>query len=444
MTTREKSLTLALGGMLGGGLLLGVAYLLVLSPWLEKSRQVRKLEDDIRKRQDEVLDLELMIKKHEASRKQSLPADVKLSRGKYADLLNNLIRQADFPTGYKVTVAEPNSKSAPLLAPKKPAYTMLTYEISGKADVYHLVDFLQRFYAQPMLHSIKKINVLRPTDARSRERRELDVTMTVEALVLDNAQDRPTLLPTEPSIAAVASVAGTTGLSLATAQAGVSSGFAPKGVLATPSRTYLATAGKNVFFGPTPEAPIIPERPKPEDNSPPQEDSMPFIVLTSIVGYSDGKLVASLRDKLTDTDYIVTQHPSGKITVYSTLRQRDPMTGERMDNYYGRNEIICGTESGKNRHAWRVRRVNLLDIILEQQEDKEPEKGTFPKPKSEALVAGGIYPLIDVTEGKMAKLHLGQTLDKPELLLSREARRAIYAPPLVAPEAEISAQDKGR
>ena len=62
-------------------------------------------------------------------------------------------------TGLKITVSEPDVKSAPPLAGKKTAYTRLTWDVTAKGDEYHLVDFLHHFYAQPLLHQVKSISI---------------------------------------------------------------------------------------------------------------------------------------------------------------------------------------------------------------------------------------------------------------------------------------------
>src|SRR5207249_10935051 len=99
-------------------------------------------------------------------------------RTEYNTLLTGLCRRADL-TGLKIMVSEPDTKSAPPLAPKKPAYTRLTWDVTAKGDEYHLVDFLRHFYAQPLLHQIKSIEVRPPSDNQSQQRRELDIILKI-------------------------------------------------------------------------------------------------------------------------------------------------------------------------------------------------------------------------------------------------------------------------
>src|SRR5439155_12712929 len=137
--------------------------------------------------------------------------------------------------------------------------------------------FMQLFYRQPLLHSIKSINIQRPSDQRAQQTRQLDVVMKIEAIVLDNAPARPTLLPIVRELALLSGGAAQTGYSL-NAVSGRGSPFPPPGVLAHDPREYLAIAGKDMFFGPPPKKPTTDRPPSAED------DHSPFVTLVSVVG----------------------------------------------------------------------------------------------------------------------------------------------------------------
>src|SRR5262249_11358284 len=190
MTTRERNLAVALVGTLGVFGVGFVAYQFVIGPLFEKGKQIQTKHDEIANLEIQVLEIQAQKRRFEAARQQSLPADVGVSRTQYGTLLEGLFRRADVTPqspGLQVTMQDPENKSSPTIGPKKPAYTKLTYDVTFKAELYHLVDFMQHFYQQPLLHQIKNINIQRPSDARSRGQNELDVTLKIEALVLDNA-----------------------------------------------------------------------------------------------------------------------------------------------------------------------------------------------------------------------------------------------------------------
>ena len=80
-------------------------------------------------------------------------------------------------------------------------------------------------------------------------------TMTIEALVLDNAPQRPTLLPVIREMALLSGPAAHTGLQHGRGRSGHGSPIPPAGRAGRSGREYLAVAGKNIFFGPLPPPP---------------------------------------------------------------------------------------------------------------------------------------------------------------------------------------------
>ena len=239
MTTRERSLAIIVGSTLGVFAFGFIAYQLVIGPYIEKGKQIHDRQMDVDKLEADILEIQMLKRKYEASRQQSLPADVGLSRTQYGNLLERLFRRADMTADLKIIPSEPDNKSVPMLAQKKPAYTRLTYAITAKGELYHLVDFLRHFYQQPLLHRVKDMNIQRPSDMRAQGRRELDINMTVEALVLDNAQARPTLLPVIREMGLLSGGAAQTGYNMQVTSSGHGSPIPPSDILAEPAREYL-------------------------------------------------------------------------------------------------------------------------------------------------------------------------------------------------------------
>ena len=455
MTTRERHLAVALVGILGTAAVGFLGYTFILSPLVEKNKLIKVKQTEIDQVTEDIQQIQGEKRKYEAMRQQSLPNDplqgAGLAREDYGRLLEALCRKANLDSGLKIQVAEPDSKSVPMLGPKKPAYTRLTWDVTAKGDEYHVIDFLQHFYSQPLLHSIKTITLQRPSDLKSQQKRELDVTIKVEALVLDNAPVRSTLLPVVPEIALLVGPAAYTGYNLHAVWKGVGSPMAPAGVLADPAREYLAIAGKNVFFGPT-------KVKKDDPDLGPDEDLSPFIVLTSIVGHDDdGGFVAMFRDLSTNNDFTIAQDAKGAIAVKGEWE----LTGKRrlMPGYSEKNPgntLLYGSDDTGNLRTWRVRRVTASEVILEKLDKKDAEEK--PKPPAMSFLGGAGAAFAAVPEGKVYSVALGQCLDvnakerdgKPpphaaptKYRVAGEAWKAIYAPPATA---SVSAQveDKRR
>jgi hypothetical protein len=404
MTTRERHLAVALVGTLGVFGVGFVAYQFVIGPLLEKSKQIETKQLEISKLETDLLEIQTQKRKFEAARQQSLPADVGVSRTQYGNLLEGLFRRADLTpltSGLKVTMQDPENKSSPTIGPKKPAYTKLTYDVTFKAELYHLVDFMQHFYQQPLLHQIKNINIQRPSDARSRGQNELDVTLKIEALVLDNAPVRPTLLPVIRELALVSGAAAYTGVNMQATSSGRGSPVPPAGVLAESIREYLAIAGRNIFFGPTQER----EAPRGDD------DHSRFVTLTSVVGHEDGSVMAVFRDKLDNHNYTVTQSPQGAIEVkgeYELNGKWKTVPGYK-DKSNGR-DLFYGSEEGQNLRTWRVWRITADHAVIIEKADAD-EWAPKPKPSSMALFGGGPGAVLAVPDGKIYKVAVLQTLE---------------------------------
>lgn len=433
MIPKERKVVVAVLAATVVVLLVGfLAYFFIIGPIGEKNKLIADRNNEIDDLDLKKARIELEKKKFEAQRQQSLPKDVGLARGQYAALLDSLARKADFaPGSFKITSKDPDAKSAPKITAKEVAYVKLNYEITVRSDLYRITDFLTRFYQQPLLHTIEKLNLLRPNDVKAQTNKELDATFTIEAIILDTAPDRPNLIPIGVQSAIVSGAAIQTAYNRAAVATGA--GSATMSDIASRSREYLAIAGKNIFYGPLPEKT---ERAAPE--SPPEPDESYFITLTSIVQYEDGKLVAVFRDKATNNDYTAEQSPSGEISVkgeYTLNGKRRLITGysERVAS----KDIAFGSEEGKNRRFWRVRRI-LVDAVVLERIDL-PKTDEKPKPVPLTFAIGGTAAFAGITEGKMYRATVGQSLiptvgEAPKeialvtkYLLTREAAKDIYS-----------------
>ena len=226
MTSRERTLAVLLVGLiaLGGGGVLG--YFLVYAPLEEKRAAAKKLEDEAADFDSKSAAVTAARQRIAAVKRQSLPPDLNQAKAQYKLLLEQLLRDAKLtdhkipdmrildsraPATPELVIASPGpatgtalpaAAGAPALgAPKsqkKPAYTRLEFKVEvKKADIWQVVDFLRAFYSVDLLHQITFLNIVRdnkPTDARN----GLDVHLTVEAIILDKADPRKTLLPPNP------------------------------------------------------------------------------------------------------------------------------------------------------------------------------------------------------------------------------------------------------
>jgi hypothetical protein len=222
------------------------------------------------------------------------PAHADLARREYEEELSKLFRASGFDAG-SITIVpkQPDAKSGPTLANKKPIYTRLEFAVQLKGDMLSLVDCMERFYKLRLLHQIRNLSIVRPPDSAAARSggaaaTDLDITMTVEALVLDTAEVRKTLLPEKPVDLPPLLAAG---------------------------REYKSIAGKNVFFGPPPR----------QVERTVKVDAAPFIKLDGITATADGP-TASLWDMLHNHDYQIRPKSIGgyrvEVSYYIQNRKR--------------------------------------------------------------------------------------------------------------------------
>jgi hypothetical protein len=347
MSSRERTLAgLVLGAViLGGGYM--VVNQLVLKPLAQYDKSIELLSEKVREKTFEANKVIADRPKLERWRLVSLPNvadDVAYSGREYKKYLHNLLLKSGWAD---LSLPAPEMKAGPLLPSKKPIYTTYTYNVRGKATMGELVSALEHLYRTPLLHRVKSITVDRPPEvvaaalagdgqdgaapgggpdpkaggpapkggpggfvpkggpggfvpkggpggagrggpqrggARDPEREKLVVSLSVEALIVNEAIRRPTNLlgPDERLVALdvlTGMRGGPTGLALLPWAVGPLGPLGPtqlaqktkvlppmpaigkapakkaQVVLEPPWRNYEDIARKNVFFGASPTAP---------------------------------------------------------------------------------------------------------------------------------------------------------------------------------------------
>jgi hypothetical protein len=261
MNPRERMLAL---GVLLVVVLAGGAFLfhqLFFVPLQEREASIQALQQDIDKKQERIFQVEADRPKLERWKQLSLPADVDMARLNYEKYLSELMLDSGFAAGtFSVTAKQADAKSSPQIN-KEPIYTKLDFTAAGHGKLENLVTFLEQFYQTGLLQQVKNIQVLRPlTPGPQQQQNELDINLTVEALVVAGAERRSTLLQVlDNRLAAVygamALRGGLAGLALVPAVTGPTGPVGP-GTLAQPKRSYAAIARKNIFYGETDQRPI--------------------------------------------------------------------------------------------------------------------------------------------------------------------------------------------
>lgn len=186
MNPRERILaTTALVAVLAGGLFL-IVYQFYWSPLHKKNETIDALRADIDKQTVTVREMEAQRRKLERWRLMSLPGDENFAGVEYEKFLTKMLQES----GFTDTIVTPQ-KSDPKAfgttgGPKGPGIaTKMPFRASGSAPITAVVEMLKRFYEAGLLHQIRTLSIQRPvTITGQRNANQLDVTMTIEALIV--------------------------------------------------------------------------------------------------------------------------------------------------------------------------------------------------------------------------------------------------------------------
>lgn len=310
MTPRERRLAILLtvlivvGGFGGGG------YFLVYQPLSERYAAAEQLDHEIADREARLQKAYKDKPRLDRTLKRSLPADQDTARQEYDAALNRLIKDSRVPANaFTVKPKSTDGKTAPEIAPKKPAFTRIALEVTlTKVSYATVLDVLSRYYRLNLLQQITKFTVKKTEDLPSpplgssvSDRPDLTVTFVTEAIILDGAENRRSLLPIPPAAGAVS---GGLGFGALFNAHDVTRWMVPvqwEQVLAVPSRDYAPMLVKDIFHGPPPLPAPIPERVVP----PPKEDTSRFIRLTGLGANEDGTGTAFIEDIASKLEYSI-------------------------------------------------------------------------------------------------------------------------------------------
>lgn len=328
MTTRERTLSLLLLPpllLVGGSFF---AYQLWWEPLSSRERRITEMRRENEERTEQVRQILARKKANEKYRTTSLPADADLARREYEEQLNSMLRAAGFEAGTFSILPKPvDTRSAPTHTNKKPIYSKLAFTVQAKGDLLAFVEFLEKLYKLPLLQKVTNISIQRPLSG-PRTANELDTALTIEALVLDNAEQRKTLLPEKKT------------------------DLPP--VLATQPRTYPAIAGKDLFYGPP--APTA---------APLRRSEVDFKQYVKFVSITEGEagIEALLYDSYSGQDTSIRPRKDGegyRVEVSYILNgKRRPLRSGKL--------IEIMDENSELQDRWKVVKLIDRDLYLEDE-----------------------------------------------------------------------------
>lgn len=264
MNSREQTLSLVLIGTVVLIAALGGGYMFVWQPLQTQRAAEAALNQEIDDLKAQARAQEATAKKLAVARVRSLPADVDMAKREYSIALARMVEAAGVPKGgYTILPksVDNTARTVPEISKGKPIYTKVAHElVLKKVDMWMLKDFLEQYYRMGLLHQITAINIKKDDDASKKKdaRNDLTVTLTTEAILVDGADNRRTLLPIPTAFAAIGG--GALYKSMTTVSEAGRGVHPPLQVpiLATAPRDYSLIVRKDPFNGPLVDPPKVP------------------------------------------------------------------------------------------------------------------------------------------------------------------------------------------
>lgn len=270
MNDRQRIRVLVLSGLIGLGV---VGFVFAQTFWLpfkELDRQLEIAQNDAAEKQKELSTFLKEKKKLDIYRLQSLPPDFNIAKNEYHAYLKKLFTDSGLADESIPGGSGTETKVQPKDAGKKPGHTLLTYQVRARGDWAGLVKFLEKFQRAALLHRIKNLSIERPTDEDEDEidrNPKLTVAMTIETMIVHQADKRPNNLPGVDNRA----VALDTFAGLAGGPTGWPMILRGQALLAPemPPRNYADLVKKNPFVGELPAPPPVVATEKKKEVAPP-------------------------------------------------------------------------------------------------------------------------------------------------------------------------------
>ncbi len=457
MTPRDQRIAALLGGVLVLLVVGVVGYFFVYAPLQDKAAAADRLAAEVGDQEAKLAKVRKEMPRLATAVQRSLPANVDQSRQEYDAVITQLLRDAKVPrSSLTVKPKAVEGKAAPEVSAKKPAYTRVGLEITlKKVSLATTIDVLKRYYRLNLLQQITKFSVKKSDEARDAppsagslvaDRADLDVTLITEAIILDGAETRQSLLPVSTGFAAVGGVAG-----LATVQnsPGPARGLTPLQLvrtLAATDRDYSLLLVKDVFHGPPPPAAIAVK-----EVAPPKEDTSAFIRVTGLGRNPDGSGTAVIEDRASKQEYLVdlawvnaTLTPEVTKFYYSIKgakksfdAERDLEISEATSGTARKFRVLGFAEDGL---VVADLKSSTSPVAAPTPTGTRPRGGPATKVPAVAAVAGG--PAATVPAEKVFLWKLGQTLDQVTELTGAARDKAVRFAQGLPPSPDVAPEPR--
>jgi len=320
MSSREQRLSWLVGGFLMVAVVGIVFWFLIWTPLTDKNREADTLSSKNLESEAKLAKIRKELPRLQTAIKRSLPNDPGAAQ-EYDAVISRMLRDAKVPAGaYTVKPKAVDGKATPEVAPKKPAFTRVGLEIQLKKVNFAMVlDVLKAYYKLNLLQQITSFTLKRTEDkdgpalrgSLTADKADLEMTIVTEAITLDGAETRRSLLPVPIAFGALGGGAGEQMMAYSPEPARGMTPLQLAQVLSSGDREYAALLVKDLFHGPPP----LPLPPPEKVVVAPKEDTSEFIRITALGRNSDGSGSAVIEDLASKQEYAIdVRWTGGKLT----------------------------------------------------------------------------------------------------------------------------------
>lgn len=266
MSSREQLMAYLLLGVIVLTVLGAGGYFFILRPLANVEAAEVALQEDIEKLEKDLVTQRTIRKQMEIARIRSLPADLTLAEHEYMIALKRLADNAGI-TDYSTTKksVDNSSRAVPQIAKGRPAYTKIAIDLNfKKTNMKALTEFLRGYYNLGIYHQITALSIKKdedPSGKNAARRNNLNVSLTTEAIRIDGAENRRTLVQIPAAFAALGGGGLYRGLLLTPSAGRVVVPPLPTPTLSPVGRDYAFIVQKDPFNGPYKETPPPPKKP---------------------------------------------------------------------------------------------------------------------------------------------------------------------------------------
>ncbi len=255
MSPRERRLVFIFVGIGAAAILGYVFYQMILIPYGNNQALLKKLKEDLSQKDDAIFNIEKDQARLKHAKQWSLPSSLDRAVAEYRGFIDPFLRECgltvdDFQT--------PNINTSKFMVTqqtgKKPGHIVLPFRVQAKGEMSALVKALDGIRKKPIMHRVQSLTIQRQDPAEKSTNTRLVINMTLEALVVNRAQQNwESLFTPGPTLVALEGVSalagGPRGLMLTGWTAGRMTSVEEKKLALLSERRYADMGKKNLFVG---------------------------------------------------------------------------------------------------------------------------------------------------------------------------------------------------